>query len=214
MKRLLSVFTLCALLLSPILALADNAQLDWTANTELDLAGYKVYESTTSGSYTAPPVATLGKVNTYNRLMPIVTIDTKFFYTVSAYDTAGLESGKSNEVSKTALALPGAPVLTVITKTVSSLTVSWPNVVAADGTNAAVDVRIFQAPGTWATAKANACTTGSPCVLTGLLASTTYTVQAAAYRIAGTFGALSAPVAATTLTPNVAPSNPTGLTVQ
>lgn len=214
MRRSLSVLVLCAILLSPLLALADSAQLDWTANIELDLAGYKVYESTTSGSYLAPPVATLGKVNAYTRLMPTVTVDTKFFYTVSAYDSGGLESGKSNEVSKVALALPGAPVLTVVSKTVNSITVSWPPVVAADGTNASVDVRIFVAPTTWATAPANACTTGSPCTLTGLLSSTTYTMQAAAYRVAGTFGALSSPVAATTLTPNVAPSNPTGLTVK
>lgn len=215
MKRILSLFTLCALLLSPILALADTAQLDWTPNAEADLQGYKVYESTVSGSYTAPPVATLGKINTYTRTVPALTVDRRLFYTVSAYDAAGLESGKSNEVSKMFLALPGAPVLTVSSITTAGFIVTWPAVVSADGTNAFIDGRVFLSTGTWATATSSTCTV-SPCTVTGLLPGTTYTVQAAAYRTpgSGVFGPLSAPASVTTLAINTPPAPPTGLLVK
>lgn len=115
MKKLLSACVLAVTMMvsTAYAQAADTAILDWTANTETDLAGYKVYQSTASGVYTAP-VATLGKVITYTVTLParIVSGPQTFYFTLTAYDTAGNESVKSLQVSKTIPALdlpPSAP---------------------------------------------------------------------------------------------------------
>ena len=76
----------------------DTAILTWHPNTEPNLVGYKIYMSTTSGQYGAP-ITTVGKRTTYE-----VTVeakkDTMYYFVVTAYDAAGKESVKSNEVSK------------------------------------------------------------------------------------------------------------------
>ena len=81
-------------------ALAEPATLTWTANTEADLAGYKVYQSDTAGAYGAA-LATLGKVTTWSTtLVPFVGRDRRVYFTITAFDTSGNESAKSLEVSK------------------------------------------------------------------------------------------------------------------
>lgn len=75
---------------------ASTATLNWVANTEMDLAGYKVYIGTQSGVYGAPIV--LGKVTTYQAAN--LTIGTTYFFSITAYDGAGNESSHSPEVSK------------------------------------------------------------------------------------------------------------------
>jgi len=77
---------------------ASQANLFWNANSETDLAGYKVYQGTASGGYGAP-VATLPKTTTSYIATGLQT-GTTYFFTVSAYDSAGNESIHSNEVSK------------------------------------------------------------------------------------------------------------------
>ena len=74
------------------------ATLSWDANREPNLAGYKVYQTTTSGTYGAP--------------LAILTVDvTKYtvsgleggvthFFAVTAYNSNGAESSFSSEVSK------------------------------------------------------------------------------------------------------------------
>lgn len=72
--------------------------LSWTANTEPDLAGYNVYRHTEN----EPPVklnAELVKVPAYQDRN--VKPGTKYFYSVSAVDFRGNESGKSTEASET-----------------------------------------------------------------------------------------------------------------
>lgn len=71
--------------------------LSWTANTEPDLAGYNVYRHTENES----PV----KVNSELVKVPAyqdrnVKPGTKYFYSVSAVDLRGNESGKSAEASE------------------------------------------------------------------------------------------------------------------
>jgi fibronectin type 3 domain-containing protein len=77
----------------------NTASLTWSANTESDLAGYKVYAGTSSGHYTAP-IATLPKTTTGYTATGLQT-GTTFFFVVTAYDNAGNESLHSGEVSKT-----------------------------------------------------------------------------------------------------------------
>jgi hypothetical protein len=75
-----------------------TATISWNANTERDLAGYRVYVGTRSGvySFTGPFEVTSGTSFTVTNL----PIGTTYFFAVSAFDKAGNESAKSNEVSK------------------------------------------------------------------------------------------------------------------
>jgi len=83
---------------------AGTATLSWTAPTTnsdgsslTDLAGYKVYVGTASGNYQAP--VTVGKVTSYT--LSNLTDGGTYYFAVSAYNTSGEESAKSNEASKT-----------------------------------------------------------------------------------------------------------------
>ena len=73
-----------------------SAGLSWTANTETDLTGYKVYIGTQSGVYN-PPI-TLGTTPAYTATN-LPSGKTSYFC-VSAVDSAGNESLCSAEVSK------------------------------------------------------------------------------------------------------------------
>ena len=67
--------------------------LQWNANTEPDIAGYKVYQGTQSGVYAAP--IDVGNVTTYT---PTGVDWTKFnYFAVQAYNTSGLSSPLSAE---------------------------------------------------------------------------------------------------------------------
>ena len=77
---------------------SSSATLNWSANREPDLAGYRIYRTTTSGRY-GDPIATLrGNVTTYQATG--LQFGKTYFFVVTAYDLAGNESGYSNEVSK------------------------------------------------------------------------------------------------------------------
>ncbi len=73
-----------------------SAALTWTANTESDLAGYKVYIGTQSGLY-GTSIA-VGNVTTHQ--VTNLQANTTYFFSVTALDTAGNESVHSSEVSK------------------------------------------------------------------------------------------------------------------
>jgi len=70
----------------------------WNANTESDLGSYRVYRSTTPGVYGAA----LGTVpaGTLTYITSGLQIGTTYFFTITAVDSAGNESPRSNEVSK------------------------------------------------------------------------------------------------------------------
>ncbi|KHE90274.1 MAG: fibronectin type III domain-containing protein [Candidatus Scalindua rubra] len=84
--------------------IGDNADLDtynegqfalsWTANTESDLAGYKVYYGNTSGNYDAN--VDVGNQTNYT-LTGLVNGQT-YYVAVTAYDSSGNESAFSSEV--------------------------------------------------------------------------------------------------------------------
>jgi hypothetical protein len=76
-----------------------SATLTWAANGEPDLAGYKVYVGTASGTYNFPGSPfTIGRVSTYTVMN--LPLGTTYFFCISAYDSAGNESVLSAEVSK------------------------------------------------------------------------------------------------------------------
>jgi hypothetical protein len=81
-------------------AAAPNSFIDltWTANTEPDLAGYNVYRHSGNG----PPVKINSElVKTPRFPDPNIQPGMKYFYSVTAVDLRGNESGKSEETSET-----------------------------------------------------------------------------------------------------------------
>lgn len=71
-----------------------DVTLQWIANTEPDLAGYKIYHGTSTGAYGEPIDA--GNVTEYT--VKDLAGDQFHFFVVAAYDTEDLESDYSNEV--------------------------------------------------------------------------------------------------------------------
>jgi len=76
-----------------------SVSLDWADNseTEGDLAGYRVYRSTTPGAYGAPLAATAASAYVDDAALNGVTC----YYVVTAVDADGLESAPSAEVAAT-----------------------------------------------------------------------------------------------------------------
>jgi hypothetical protein len=83
---------LCASALQP--AYAGDVTLEWDPNTETDLAGYKIYYGTASGSYSTPIPIGLQSTYTITGLEPGT-----YYFAVTAFNSDGLESAFSNEVS-------------------------------------------------------------------------------------------------------------------
>ena len=101
----------------------------WDANTETDLAGYKFYYGTAPRTYGAP--VTLGLVTTYS---VVGLLPGNYYFAVTAFNTANLESGYSNEVQATILPIWAptqrvfGPVIVNMTSTSAQL--SWKTDVA------------------------------------------------------------------------------------
>lgn len=123
------------LLVLPACIYASDVTLTWNANTESDLAGYKLYQGTVSGQYGAP--VTLGKVTTHTLTLPTLTTDQTYFWALSAIDLTGNESGLSNEVSKFVVGVPPPPPALLLTLQGDPTTGPW--AVLASVTNAPAD---------------------------------------------------------------------------
>ena len=77
---------------------SGSAILSWALGSEPDLAGYKVYVGTSSGTYNYPGSPfTLGATNTYT--ISNLPKGQTYFFALSAYDTSGNASGLSAEAS-------------------------------------------------------------------------------------------------------------------
>lgn len=76
--------------------------LAWDPNSEPDLAGYKLYRGQSAGVYDR--TVDVGNVTTFTDTD--LQTDVTYYFVVTAYNTAGLESDPSNEVSFLA---PNAP---------------------------------------------------------------------------------------------------------
>jgi len=73
-----------------------SATVIWNANTEADLAGYRVFYGTSSRNY--PSSISVGKVT--SGTISGLTIGTTYYFAVKAVDTSGNLSGYSAEVTK------------------------------------------------------------------------------------------------------------------
>lgn len=110
MKKVILILAILAMAITP--AMAAEVTFQWDANTETDLAGYRIYEGTVSGDHPnqiaeIPCAANDTACATY--LYQDVT-DGTYYWVATAYDKDGNESEKSIEVSLTIdTVAPGSP---------------------------------------------------------------------------------------------------------
>ena len=90
----------------PVVSWAASVTLRWQANTEPDLAGYRIYYGTASRAY-GPPI-TVGNVSEYT--VQDLKEGTRYYFSLTAVDTGGNESGFSAEVSAQTASSPDAEV--------------------------------------------------------------------------------------------------------
>ena len=118
MKRVL-VCSVCLFILTLVFAApvrgalvqatsGNTVTLAWDANSESDLAGYKVYWGRKSRQYDNTPVPTVAPSANPTFTTPALPNGT-WYFAVTAYNTAGQESGYSNEVSTTIATAPAPP---------------------------------------------------------------------------------------------------------
>ena len=100
MKKLLIGILMLGLMLSLTAnAFAWQVTLAWDSNVELDLAGYRVYVSTTSKQYDLNEGYEVGVDANDNYTIPTEFPDgVTYYFVVTAFNEEGLESGFSNEV--------------------------------------------------------------------------------------------------------------------
>ena len=123
------------ILFFPLCTHAAQVTLAWDANTDPSIAGYKVYYGSSSRSYQV--VIDVGKITTYT--ISNLQSGSAYYFATTDYNTSGLESGYSNEVSYSAAAPPVVPDTTrpavtgfSIPATATALTVTITTFTASD----------------------------------------------------------------------------------
>src|SRR3989344_7120998 len=137
-KFLLTILlTLSALFIFyPNLALAGSATVSWSANTESDLSGYKIYYGTSPRTGTDPKTCGLcgysNSVNTGNvtaYTFSNLTDGSTYYFSITAYDTSNNESAFSSQVSKILPAPdttpPSTPTNLAVAATSSQINLSY-----------------------------------------------------------------------------------------
>ena len=82
---------------TPAATATASAQFQWDPNTETDLAGYKIYQGTSSGQYGLPIATLAASDNSYEATG--LQKGSSYFFVVTAFDTSGNESPLSAELS-------------------------------------------------------------------------------------------------------------------
>ena len=107
---LIALLVVSLFLLVPVVRGASDVSFKWDANTETDLAGYRIYQSTTSGQYTYGAVTAVGTIPAGTETVTVnVPDDGTYFWVMTAFDNGGNESGPSNEVTKLLDSPPASP---------------------------------------------------------------------------------------------------------
>src|ERR1700678_4201742 len=182
-----------------VTAAAGNAQvtLNWTASS--GATGYYVKRSTTSGG----PYTQVATQATTNDTDTGLTNGTKYFYVVSAYDSAG-QSANSAEVNATpVLAAPSVPTGLAGTGGNAQASLSWA------ATSGASSYHVKRSATSGSETQISAPTSNSY-TDTGLTNGTKYFYVVSAVNSGGE-SANSSEVAATPSAPLTAPATPTGL---
>jgi hypothetical protein len=118
---------------APVLqtAVAGDEHVDLTWSEVEGSIGYKIYASTTSGSYTSPVDTVSGSV--YSCDVTGLTNGTAYYFVVTASNPGG-DSGYSNEISATPqVSAPSAPTGLTATGGNGKVTLSWNSTAEATG---------------------------------------------------------------------------------
>ncbi len=150
-KATLLGLLVCLAVVYPQPTSAGGVTLTWDANTEGDLAGYRVYVGSASGQY-GPPID-VGNVTNYT--VTNLSEGQTYFFALTAYDTSGNESGFSNEVSATAAQLVSVPAVVDLMQAVAEAAITDAglvvgNVIPASSNTVLAGVVINQMPVTGA----------------------------------------------------------------
>lgn len=78
---------------------SGSLTIGWSANTDADLAGYKVYYGTTSRHYQQAKGAGVGAGTATQLTVTGLTLGTTYYLSVTSFDKSGNESAYSAEVS-------------------------------------------------------------------------------------------------------------------
>jgi len=97
------------LLVGALESFAASVTLQWDANTESDLSGYRVYYGTSSSVYSQ----SIDVGNVTQATVPDLVGGTTYYFAVTAYNVSGLESAPSNEVSYVTGATNQSPVVSL-----------------------------------------------------------------------------------------------------
>ena len=89
-----ALLTFLGILIYTTFSYAAQVTLEWDANTEQHLAGYKVYQGTSSRNYDA----SMDVGNWTSVTIADLEDNETYYFATAAYDTDGYESGYSNEV--------------------------------------------------------------------------------------------------------------------
>jgi hypothetical protein len=99
---------------------ATNVTLQWDANTDSDLAGYRVYYQADSSTQpfkgTGATPTLISKTATTATISGLSSVH-GYYFAVTAYNTAGVESAYSNLVSVPVLQAPSVPTISAPTGT-------------------------------------------------------------------------------------------------
>lgn len=97
MKKL-TLFVLClAIIFCAVSSRAADVTLAWDANSEPDLAGYRIFMHVEGDAYDYGTPDWQGTATTCTLMAPLQ--DTIYYFVARAFDDSGNESGDSNEVS-------------------------------------------------------------------------------------------------------------------
>jgi chitinase len=209
---LVVMFTLIIFLTDQVTCIASNVLLQWDQNAESDLAGYKVYYKTDSSSApfdgtgalegTSPIDINNQSTATVSGLDPNKT----YYFTVTAYNTSGVESEYSNIVTIPESVPPEISIVFPANNAAVNGTVS----VTADASDNVGVTRVeFYVDGIL-----EATETSAPYVYswnTSSLADGNYTLMAKAYDAAGNVGQsedVSIKVVKDTTRPSVSMTSP------
>ncbi|MEE4311793.1 MAG: fibronectin type III domain-containing protein [candidate division KSB1 bacterium] len=103
----------------------DRVHVQWQSNSEPDLAAYRFHYGQTSGQYSQH--VNVGMANQYTT--PPLVAGARYFFAVSALDTAGNESGYSSEISLTISVQdttpPNAPEILSWNRENKSVVLAW-----------------------------------------------------------------------------------------
>ena len=150
--------------------------LAWDANTDPNIAGYKVYYGSTSRGYQAVIDAGNNPTYTISNLQGSST----YYFTVTDYNTSGIESGYSNEVSYT---VPGACTYSISPTSQAPGSSGSPGTVSVTASSGCAWTAVSNA--SWITITSNSSVTGSGTVNYSVSSNSSSSSRSGSMTIAG-----------------------------